>query len=109
MRILAMIGLAGLLLTSGCTTPEEQRAMDQQRCAGYGFQPGTDAFAQCMMQTSMQRDAVAEARKDRDARYRILSQQRSGDPRFPVCGAAMPDVHLDASTGTWFGPNCRAK
>jgi hypothetical protein len=33
----------------GCMTAQERLASDQQTCVGYGFRPGTEAFAQCMM------------------------------------------------------------
>jgi hypothetical protein len=65
---LAVLG-AALSLMAGCVSPEEQRAADQQTCAGYGFTPGTDAFAHCMMTTAQQRDAQAAAdRRAADAR-----------------------------------------
>jgi hypothetical protein len=57
---LAVLGTA-LFLMAGCVSPEERRASDQQTCAGYGFTPGTDAFAHCMMTTAQQRDAQAAA------------------------------------------------
>jgi hypothetical protein len=65
---LAVLG-AALSLMAGCVSPEEQRAADQQTCAGYGFTPGSDAFAHCMMTTAQQRDAQAAAdRRAADAR-----------------------------------------
>jgi hypothetical protein len=54
-----LAAVVGLLV--GCVSPEEQRAMDQQQCSGYGFTPGSDAFANCMMHTSQQRDAQTAA------------------------------------------------
>lgn len=50
---------AAISLLAGCVSPEEQRGADRQTCSGYGFTPGTDAFAHCMMETSQQRDAQA--------------------------------------------------
>ena len=35
--------------------------MDQQQCVGFGFAPGSDGFATCMMRTSQQRQAEAAA------------------------------------------------
>jgi Flp pilus assembly protein TadD len=62
MRAHAGLLMAGcVLLLAGCVSPEEQRAMDQQKCAGYGFTPDTVAFANCMMSTSQQRDAQQAA------------------------------------------------
>ena len=97
--------------------------MDNGQCTEFGFEPGTDAFAQCMMDLHQQR-AITQANRDlywqsrlaeqtrrRDAQqdlYKQISLQRSGDARFPVCGAAS-DGGLDRRTMTWFGPNCRAR
>jgi hypothetical protein len=72
MKLLTFPLLAGAItLLGGCVSPEEQRAMDQQQCSGYGFSPGSDAFANCMMKTTQQRDAQAAADRraaaDRDA------------------------------------------
>jgi hypothetical protein len=103
-----------------CVSPEEQHAMDQQTCAGYGFAPGTDAFAHCMMSTAQQREAINAARAQQQAAiyaqkqqqasyYKQLSLQRSGDTRFPVCNAASPDNGLDITTNSWYGSNCRAR
>lgn len=47
---------------AGCgPTAEEQRAMDAQRCAGFGNAPGTEAFANCLMGMSQQREAEGAA------------------------------------------------
>ncbi len=88
-------------------SPAEQRAEDQSRCSGYGFQQGSEAFAQCMMSADMRRDAKAEAAKDRRAYVQSLSQSRDGNSNYPVCSATTPDVYLDVTTGKWAGPNCR--
>jgi hypothetical protein len=63
------------VIICGCVTPEEQRAMDQQTCSGYGFTVGTDAFANCMMRISQQRDAEAAAN------LRAMREQQAADDR----------------------------
>ncbi|MFE1602150.1 hypothetical protein [Methylobacterium sp. ID0610] len=119
---LVLAGACALSL-SACVTAREQRAMDQGQCADFGFEPGTDAFAQCMLDVTQQRALMQqnerlalqarltaqnqERERQRDL-YRALSLQRSGDTRFPVCGAAS-NGGLDARSGTWYGPNCRAR
>ena len=103
----ALLTLLGVLALIACTSPEEQRAEDQSRCSGYGFQPGTTAFAQCMMTADMRRDAKAQADKDRAVYVQGLSRSRDGNASYPVCSAMMSDAHLDVSTGKWAGPNCR--
>lgn len=97
--------------------------MDQNQCYAFGFEPETDAFAECMMGLHQQRAAaqansnlywqsqLAEQNRRREARqdlYKFASLQRSGDPRFPVCGASS-DGGMDRRTMTWYGPNCRAR
>lgn len=69
--VLTCIGLAG------CVTAEEQRAQDTGACSGYGFAPGSEGFANCMMQTNMvreqaERDSTAQfmANADADRRER---------------------------------------
>jgi len=71
---------------AGCVSPEEQCAMDQRQCTGYGFAPGTDAFANCMMTTSQQRDAqmaadrrAADERAAADRRAREAQDQADQD------------------------------
>ena len=97
--------------------------MDQNQCDAFGFEPGTHAFAACMMGLHQER-AVTQANRDlywqsqraeqnrrREARHdldKIVSLQRSGDPRFPVCGASS-NGGMDRRTMTWYGPDCRAR
>lgn len=46
-RLLTALPLA--LVLAACTTAAEQKAADEKKCQGYGFQPNTDSFAKCMM------------------------------------------------------------
>ena len=79
----------------GCVSPEEQRAMDQRQCAGYGFTPGTDAFANCMISTSQQRDSQAAAHRWAGA------DREAADRRTKEAAAANnPDRGLSPSTST---------
>nr|WP_276081734.1 hypothetical protein [Methylobacterium sp. GC_Met_2] len=108
---------------AACVTPQERHAMDQNQCFGFGFEPGTDAFAECMMGLHQDRAAAeaatnrywqaqrAEQSRRREAQrdlYKAMSLQRTGDTRFPVCGASY-DGGMDHRTMTWYGPNCRAR
>ena len=54
-RILPVVILAFLL--SGCLTPEQQRAADEERCRSYGFTRRNDAFAECMQRVDLARRA----------------------------------------------------
>jgi hypothetical protein len=51
----ALFGLALVGLCS-CASPEELRAQDEAACAGYGFQPGTLQFAECLQRESLARN-----------------------------------------------------
>jgi hypothetical protein len=68
--------LFSVLLLQGCDTVADNQAAAQrlsdareqhsralaqqinQRCAGYGFQPGTTAFAQCLQKEAHQAEAI---------------------------------------------------
>jgi outer membrane murein-binding lipoprotein Lpp len=86
------------MLLAGCVSPEEQRAMDQQTCAQYGFAPGTDAFANCMMTTGQKRqDQQAADRRQQEMNSAIAAQaQRDRDAQSAA--AAKPTTTYD-STG----------
>jgi hypothetical protein len=100
MRRVAMAGSAAMaLLLAACgPTPEQQaamaaaqRAQDQNRCVGYGFQPATDAFANCMMTTTSQREAQQAA--DRRA---AAAQQAATDRQNAVLKAQKDAADQDA-------------
>lgn len=60
------------LVLSGCqtVTPEERRAIDLRTCAGYGFKPGTDAMARCLLDLDL--DRRADMRSWRDQQNRTM-------------------------------------
>lgn len=70
-----MLVFLATLAIAGCVSPEEQRAMDQRRCAGYGYQVGSDAFANCMMSTDQQRAAQNAADRRAADRDRAIADQ----------------------------------
>jgi len=92
----------------------QQRAADRDKCAGYGYQAGSDAFADCMMAQDRQResaraeaarrDAKAKEReKDRRAAQRAAddkaARQRSDDAmREMETGNLHPDMTMPAGT-----------
>lgn len=73
----AKLGLvaACTLGLAACVTPQERRAMDQRQCYEFGFEPGTDAFAQCMMGLHQDR-AAAEAASNRFWQAQRAEQNR---------------------------------
>jgi hypothetical protein len=56
--ILAAAALSGL---AGCMSTAEIRAADENRCAGYGFRPGTDAYSKCLQNIDLDRSADRRA------------------------------------------------
>lgn len=74
MRHTLLIGMAAAMLPllAACQTmtPEERRAADQNTCAGYGFKPGTDAMAQCLLDLEL--DRRADMRSWRDQQNRTM-------------------------------------
>lgn len=59
--ILPLVVLAAALAACQTITPEQQRAADESKCAGYGFRPGTSNFANCMMKLDLDRNADRRA------------------------------------------------
>ena len=57
LRLARVVFALALALTS-CVSPEELRREDEATCAGYGFHPGTDAFAACLQRESLARRFV---------------------------------------------------
>jgi hypothetical protein len=52
----AYVAFVGITLAlGGCVSPEQIRANEQATCAGYGFEPGSTDFAQCMMTVDQER------------------------------------------------------
>ncbi|MHA6646098.1 hypothetical protein [Mesorhizobium sp. A623] len=99
--LLALVPLAVV----GCVSTEEQRSMDQEKCASFGYAQGTDGFADCMMKQSSQRaddeqrslDRMnaqeqrdrdrKEARRKRDSYVDTRpSYDKDGNPNFDTQG-----------------------
>ncbi len=72
MKAILFVTFCAVVLLAGCgPTPQEQRAMDQQKCYGFGYAPGSLPYANCMMTVTQQREAQDAADRraaaDRDA------------------------------------------
>jgi hypothetical protein len=50
-----LCAVALTLPLASCVSPEELRREDEARCTGYGYHPGTDAFASCLQNESLAR------------------------------------------------------
>jgi hypothetical protein len=99
--------LGTILLLAGCgPSPEEQHAMDQQKCDGFGFPPGSDAFANCMMKVTQQREAD-QAANQRAAAARAAAEQRANDAEQAAARSkAASEAPSSSSSGSSpFGPS----
>lgn len=56
-----LLAAAGVALLTGCMSVTERRYADESRCAGYGFRPGSDAFAKCLQNIDLDRSADSRA------------------------------------------------
>ncbi len=78
MRLWLLVPLAGLIL-SGCGLDDAVSRMNmaqfREKCAGFGFQPGTDAFAKCVMQQSTERDRFNQHIVDQENRQDAAKRQ----------------------------------
>lgn len=70
MKRLLTLGLSAALL-AGCgadaTSDRAERRVDRRACDGFGFQRGTDAHSNCMMQQAARRAERDERALDREA------------------------------------------
>lgn len=64
------------LAVAGCVTAEE---VDQDKCSSFGFRPGTDAFANCMMEQSARHDD--EERRYMDGLHERQERERKKERR----------------------------
>jgi len=71
--------LAGIVALGACAPTVQQRlADDRAQCAGYGFAPGTDGFAGCLMQRD--RDYQALLQRQWDAVGKSLQSIGASEP-----------------------------
>ncbi|NOG70912.1 hypothetical protein [Roseicella sp. DB1501] len=77
MRRLAILGALTLLAGCGLNDALDRmdREADQKRCDGFGFQRGTEAYANCLMQQAAQREAESQQALDRAALERAARKR----------------------------------
>lgn len=66
-RLFAETMFAGLLILTGCQTPEQERYADFDTCSGMGARYGSSSHTACMLQQQQRRD---------DAQLRALESAR---------------------------------
>lgn len=58
-----LLGLCLAAALGGCASSENRAAENRQACVSYGFEPGTEGFANCMTQSDAQRSQAAADRQ----------------------------------------------
>jgi hypothetical protein len=87
------VAITGLLV--GCLSPQQIRQQQADTCSSYGFKPGTNQFAQCMMMQAKQAEREAECSR---AALRGFAQAKATDP-VGVQMAAGGDAQADCLAG----------
>ncbi|GLQ99392.1 hypothetical protein [Dyella mobilis] len=79
-ELVAFVVLGTSMILAGCavdTRPSpQQTAADQTTCQGYGYQPGTNRFADCMMSLANRRSDSLEKQQRDAAQWRQQQQQQ---------------------------------
>ena len=55
-RLILLLSLAVLVTNCSTMTPEQLAARNEERCTARGYQPKTDAFADCIVRLETERD-----------------------------------------------------
>ncbi len=88
-RFFVTLSITSLVLLTGCKTTEERamerRQVDVASCRSYGFNPGTQPYASCLMQRDIAREQ-ADANERTARRSRRCVNTVSNSP--PAAGAA---------------------
>ena len=97
-KIVLLVGVSVILAGCQTTSPEVLLANQNAACAGYGFKPGTDGFANCMMQ--MDRDEQADYRRRQqelsDSMYDMNRSMRMNRP--VICNTVESAAGTSATT-----------
>jgi hypothetical protein len=81
-----------LLVLSGCgPSPAELQAGDEAQCSGFGFVPGSDGYAHCLMGLTQQRNAEDAANRRAYNRDQMLADQLRRDREAQSDAAAKAD------------------
>jgi hypothetical protein len=93
----ATLLLLSVVMLAGCLSPQQIRQQQAETCAGYGFKPGTNQFAQCMMAQAQkaERADVCNSAYFRGAAQAnptdsFWIQQAAGGDAYDACMAGRP-------------------
>lgn len=67
--------------TAGCVSDADQHSADQDKCSSYGYRPGSNRFADCMMEQDQQR-ANDQRRTMDDLEKQDRRDQRRADANW---------------------------
>jgi hypothetical protein len=89
---------AALAALAGCAVPMQTVDASRAACASYGFQPGSDAFAECVMteqqQQSMRRALLRAAEGDEFLQAPAL-------PPLPQLSVSLPRTQFCFGSGAF--------
>lgn len=81
-----LLGLCVAATLGGCVSSGNRDAESRQACVSYGFEPGSEGFANCMTQTDAQRSQAAADRQ------REQNEQRDAETAVPIPVPAPPPI-----------------
>ena len=81
-----LLGLCIVITLGGCASSDNRDAENRQACVSYGFEPGTEGFANCMSQSDAQRSQAAADRQ------REQNEQRDAETAVPIPVPAPPPI-----------------
>jgi hypothetical protein len=87
-----LLGLCVAAMLGGCASSENRDAGNRQACVNYGYQPGTDSFATCMMQSDTERSKAAADRQ------REKNEPRDTETAVPIPVPAPAPITKDCQT-----------
>jgi hypothetical protein len=95
---------------TACVSPAEQKAADSKQCQGYGFSPGTDAFANCMMTISNRRtDQMRHWQEEQNRKWEQQEKSQQAAPSQPAAPTAMDCSTSETTTTTGNTTNVQSR
>jgi hypothetical protein len=87
------------LVVAACVSPAEQKAADTKQCQGYGFTPGSDAFANCMMTIANRRaDQMRHWQEEQNRQWQEQQKSPTAAPTHSAEPTAMDCTTTETST-----------
>ena len=114
-RFKGALAMAAIALT-GCVSPAEQKAADSKQCASYGFTPGGDAFANCMMTIENRRaDQMRHWQEEQNRKWeeqqkpqQAAAPSHEAEPTAMDCTTSETKTTTGNTTNVQSRTNCRS-